>query len=791
MEFKNDLGKPWRYQDGEYEVTRTSVWSPPGCHPVGCQLKLYVDKDGRLAKVEGDENDPVTQGRLCPRCLALKDYVYNPSRVIYPMKRDKKYRGQADKWERITWDEAYDTIVENYHRITEKYGKESMAIHVGTGRDGMLGQNFAVAVFQTPNLAYTQSGYACYQPRSMSTNMVLGGSYPEMDYAAGLPGGYDDPEYVVPECIIVWGKAPLASNGDGLFGHAVIDLMKRGAKLIVVDPRIQWLASRATYHLRVRPGTDCALAMAMCNIIIEEDLYDHDFVDKWIYGFDQFAERVATMPPSRAAEICDIDEELIYAATRLYAESKPASITWGLAFDQNQNGSQAATCVLALMALTGNVDVPGGNIIGDMSPNKDREMMDEIGASEGMDEENSQTRGSMSLGWFTMPEELRAKAIGMDKYPLYCQLIMGCHADCLLDTYETQEPYPIKMAWIYCTNPLAPTNTAEPDRWHRAMVRSLDFAFGTDCFITPTIQAVCDVFLPISTVAEHDSVNKTHYGATMGTWGIGNKAITVGEAKGDFEILADLGQRLGGVAAEMFPDQYAYLNISRLRGNYKFEDVRHLVKFKPKVHYRKYETGRARPDGQPGFITPTGRIELYSLQYEANGEDPLPYYLEPAFSAISKPEEAKKYPFVLMTGAREYASFHSEHRQIPRLRELCPDPRVEINPEDARELGIEDGQWVSVENEFGSSKHKALVTNRVRKGQVMAQHGWWFPEKDGNEPSLFGVWESNINTLVPNHYNNPLGYCAPYKCMNCNIVPLSENYDVDMEAMWDEFGKLV
>ena len=112
MEFKNDLGKPWKYQEGDFTVVRTSMWSPPGCHPVGCGLKLYVDKDGRLDHVEGDENSPITKGRLCVRCLALKDYIYNPSRVVHPMKRDPKYRGQHDKWEQCTWDEAYALIKE-------------------------------------------------------------------------------------------------------------------------------------------------------------------------------------------------------------------------------------------------------------------------------------------------------------------------------------------------------------------------------------------------------------------------------------------------------------------------------------------------------------------------------------------------------------------------------------------------------------------------------------------------------------------------------------------------------
>lgn len=163
MEFKNDLGKPWKFQDGDFTVYRSSVWSPPGCHPVGCGIKIYVDKDGRMDHIEGDENDPITHGRLCPRCLALKDYVYNPSRVIYPMRRDKAERGNADAWERCSWDEALDLIMDNWKDLTEKYGRKTMAIFVGTGRDGMLSQDFQLSIFRTPNLAYTQSGYACYQ----------------------------------------------------------------------------------------------------------------------------------------------------------------------------------------------------------------------------------------------------------------------------------------------------------------------------------------------------------------------------------------------------------------------------------------------------------------------------------------------------------------------------------------------------------------------------------------------------------------------------------------------------
>ena len=219
MEFKNDLGKPWKYEEGDLTVVRTSMWSPPGCHPVGCGLKIYVNKDGVIDHVEGDENNPITKGRLCARCLALKDYVYNPSRVIYPMKRDPKYSGQHDKLERITWDEAFAIVKEKRDYFSDTYGPECMAVFSGTGRSGgILVSDMAQAVLGTPNACYTQSGYACYQPRSMSCSHVLGAYYPEMDYAGVLEGTYDNPAYQVPGVMVMWGKMPLASNATACSG---------------------------------------------------------------------------------------------------------------------------------------------------------------------------------------------------------------------------------------------------------------------------------------------------------------------------------------------------------------------------------------------------------------------------------------------------------------------------------------------------------------------------------------------------------------------------------------------
>ena len=768
-----DLGKPWRFEEDGLTVTRGCAWSPPGCHPTGCGIKTYVNSNGELVRVEGDENHPITNGRLCVRCLTIRDYVYNPDRVLYPMKRAREDRGK-NKWERITWDEAYDTIAEKVKYFKDKYGAESILVMGGTGREGgpML-PAYAHACLGTPNACYTQSGYSCYIPRVAGTTYVMGATYPEMDYAGGLPGRYDDPMFELPELIVFWGKEPLPSNGDGLFGHAAIDMMRRGSKLMSIDPRVNWVSTRADWHLRLRPGTDAALGMAMLNVIIEEDLYDHDFVEKWCYGFEQLAERVKEMPVEKAAEITGVDAGLIAEAARVYAAAKPAQIAWGLAIDQKSNGVQAGHCIMALEAITGNIDVPGGQLIGDVN--------------DGLE---------LGFGWNNLGPELQSKILGIKEYPAYVGLVLNAQCDMVLDALEAGDDakyYPFKMGVFEDTNFLAGTCAAQPKRWHDAMVKNLEWCFGIDVWMTPTIQATCEIFLPLSSTVEHDTVVYTHYGASPIMAGAVNKSITVGDCKGDCEIFYELGLRCMPINFEKYKDYYDFLADYRLAYKRTFEELREEV-----VHqktemcgYYKYESGRLRPDGMPGFNTPTGRVELYSTMFRQFGEDPLPYYEEPQLSPVSTPEKMEEYPFVLTTGARTYCYFHSEGKQIPYLREMNPDPLIEINPEDALKYGIADGQWVEVASPFGKCVLKAKVSQIVKPGVVHAQHGFWFPEKDPEEPSLYEVWRSNINELIPHFMVGKLGFGAPFKCLICSVKPVSENYDTDMMEVWDHFGKLV
>ncbi|MDR0350675.1 MAG: molybdopterin-dependent oxidoreductase, partial [Coriobacteriales bacterium] len=469
----NDIGKPRRYEEGGMTVTRAGVWSPPGCHPVGCGLKVYADESGRLVKVEGDENHPVTQGRLCPRCVALKGYVYNPERIIRPMKRDPKKRGDATAWETISYDEAFDLIESEYKRLTSQYGRETCVIFSGTGREGGTMMVYGSSVFRTPNFCYSQSGYACYLPRLAASSYLLGNPYPEIDYAGALPGRYDDPAYEVPEVLVVWGKAPLECNADGHFGHSVTDLLKRGTRLVSVDPRVNWLSTRASVHLRLRAGTDTALAMAMLNIIISEDLYDHEFVELWTYGFDELTERVKEMTPEKAAEICGLDVDDIYLATRMYASAKPASLLWGLAIDQKTNGMQNGQALIALMTITGNMDVPGGQLLADVNAG-----LNEVGFNV-----------EKGIG------DILDKMIGLKEYPAYCNLIFNAQCDMVLKALETGKPYPLKFGFYAGANPLACTS-AEPRRYAKAIAESLEFGMTIDCFMTPSTQATCDLIFP-------------------------------------------------------------------------------------------------------------------------------------------------------------------------------------------------------------------------------------------------------------------------------------------------------
>lgn len=735
-----------QWQDGEYTCTRTTMWTGPGCHN-GCGV-VYYTKNGKVEKVEGDPYNPFNLGKLCMRCLNYPEAANSQERLKWPLKRTGE-RGE-NKWERISWDEAYDIIVKEVRRIQKDYGPESIVAMEGTGRNVIWQVPYlCYAAFGSPNFTLGfLSGESCSMPR-LVTEAVIQGDFSFGDYSAHFPDRYDNPQWKVPEVILLWGQNAIISNPDSSLGHWIVECMKRGSKLIVVDPMLTWLAAKADYWLQVRPGTDAALAMAMNDVIIKEDLYDHDFVEKWTTGFKEYAERVATMPAEKAAEITWVPKENIIGAARLFAKAERAATTWGVSVDMAVPGVSAAFAITGLWCITGNLDKPGGQSIIQYAYDLG------MGYDYGLD---------------ILSEEVKAKRIGNNLPLKQYGYGASAHSDTILKQIENGgNPYPVKMFWFQSTNPIANMG-AEAPRLYKAM-KTTDFNVVVDLFMTPTAVAFADLVLPCAMSSERWS-NRNWWMPLAGI----RKVTEYEEAKSDEQIVLELGKRLN---PELFPwqDDVEWndwiLREQAPQYGKGYKELNEEVWSYEDFEYFRYEKGLLRPDGEPGFNTPTGKVELKISLFEEWGLDPLPWYQEPPESPYSTPELYKQYPLVMTTGHRSWEFFHSEHRQLKLNREFHPDPLIKIHPETAAKYGVQEGDWVWVENYRGRFKQKvqyAELDLRV----INAEHGWWFPEKEGAEPSLFGVFDSNSNNLTTMCQNGPTGYGAPYKNQLVKIYKVTE-----------------
>ncbi len=799
------------------EIVRTTTWSAgPGCHG-GCGVLAYIE-DGKLVKVEGDPEHPWSQGRLCSRCLAMTQYVYHPDRLRKPLKRMGE-RGEG-KWQEISWDEAYDLIEEKMVKIRDEFGPESFIFSMGTGRDIGAWICMLAYAYGSPNVMFALSGIACYSPRIAGVE-TMQGDYAILDAAQWFPKRYDDLRYKVPECIVVWGYNIPASCPDNVFGHWIIDLMKKGTKIICIDPRLSWFASRAEKWLRIRPGTDGALAMGFLNVILNEGLYDRDFVEKWTNAHhlvrkdtgkllreseitaggspDNFVvwdektnspavwdtveveykpasaepalegeyevslsdgtkiktetvwnvllAEVNKYPLEKVSEITWIPEKDIVDAARLYAKSKPAAIHWGVPIDMTPAITPTVQAIADLWCLTGNLDTPGGNVIS-------RYAFDAVAYA---------LPGAKGVIKLKSAEDDKTR-IGADRYGPLNKFIWRAQTDLTLDQIFTEDPYPIKGMWLQACNPVAGIGL-DPLKWVEAL-KKLDFVVAVDLFMNPTTQ-LADVVLPSASFLEKDSLR---------SWWVPlqsiNKAITVDECKPDVEMNFELAKR--------FDPDFRWDNIYQLfdeivePAGLTFKELQEKGwAFPPEGHpshpYKRFEKGLLRPDKKPGFQTPSGKVELYSVLREDWGLEPVAHYEEPPFTPVTMPDMVEKYPLILSTGRRSPVFYHTEHRNIPWLREIDPDPTIEIHPDTAKQHNISHGDWVWVENWMGRSKFKAKVTLVVPEWMVMIAHGWWFPEEPGEEPSLYGVWKSNASMLIPMGYQGKDGLGAPIKHLLCKI----------------------
>lgn len=389
---------------------------------------------------------------------------------------------------------------------------------------------------------------------------------------------------------------------------------------------------------------------------------------------------------------------------------------------------------------------------------------------------------SYGCGMWNLSDEMLGKMLGVDTSPLHA---LGfdptANGDTVLQAIETGEPYPIRMLFIQSTNPIANMASDAP-RVYRAM-RSVDYNVVVDVFMTPTAVACADIVLPCGMSCERNS-------ARVWWWPLRSivKVADYYEAKSDEQIILELGKKLN---PRLFPWEtdvelmtWWIQSGNRFHAGWPHKTDQTFLDLTEKVidwpddwAYRKHELGWLRDDGQPGFNTNTGKCELYNTLFDAWGFDPLPYYEEPPESPISTPELFEEYPYVLTTGARTWEYFHSEERQVPRLRESHPDPLTDLHPDTAAKIGVCEGDWIWVENMRGKCKQRVRINASLKPDTVRSEHGWWFPETDGAEPNLFGVFDSNINNLTVQGVTGPTLYGAPYANQICKIYPVTKEND--------------
>ena len=693
------------------------------CHGV-CQVLVHLEGD-RVVKITGDHDSPTSRGYLCPKGAASPELLYHSDRIVYPLRRAGR-RGE-NQWERITWDEALDEIASRLTAIKNESGSEYFSMMQGTGRPYMGFTNRFANAFGTPN--FTGVAHICYIPRILAS-MITCGPLPICDVY-----GFGDED---PGCVVLWGcNITETGSSDGMCGGMVERALRKAKKVIVVDPRRIRPAEKADHWLQLRPGTDGALALAMLNVIVSEDLIDREFVACYTKGYDELKKHIRQYPPEWAAPITRLKTEDIRAAARTYATTPPACIQWGNPVDMNACNFQMARALLILRAITGNIDRPGGDVFWvypeGVRPRSPFANMD-------------------FLGMQFLPPEKEARALDGRKYPL-CLVI---HPPAFWRSIITADPYRLRALWIMGSNPLV---TMTHSREIEEALSLLEFVVVSDFFLTPTAQ-FADLFLPSSIWLERDDVVNVHK-----HWCVlaQKKVALVGEVRDDREVMIDLARRLGLHEAFPWKDYHDFLGWMLEGTGMSFDEFCERGILKGEMRYYKYR--------ESGFPTPSGKFEIYSEPLAGQGISPLPVYREPPLTPLSAPDVARDYPLILTTGAKIRYFFHSEGRQIESLRRRNPDPLVEIHPDTAAPLGIAEGDRVWVETPEGRVTMRARLWDGVARDVVSAQHAWWFPEEESPE---YGWKKSSVNLLFGDTDYDPDTGSESLRSALCRIYPMGK-----------------
>ena len=680
------------------------------CHS-RCGVIIDV-QDNRMVGIKGDKSHPFSHGYICPKAKFCNELIYHPDRITTPLVRIGE-KGSG-RFEKVSWDHALSIISEKMLQAREDTGPESVVFGHGTTRGLSPYLYRFVSIFGSPNVM-APSNYS-------GAPIVMGGVM-----ASGF--SMESPDFSKSKNIVLWGTNPDASL-PGRFSYIINQGLKAGAVLTVVDPRGTRLARKADHWLQIRPGTDMALILGFLNVIISKGLYDSAFVEKWTVGFDRLKEHVSEFTPERCAEITWVPGEQIVRAATAFAENRPGAIHPGLGCASQQNDAFDMNRALTMLsAITGNLDVPGGNLNA-IHPTGDR-------CCYGKD-------------WNflnNLPPSQVQKKIGGDRFSLLSLMGIPSPAETVWPVILEQKPYPVKVVGLFHNNPMCAYGNSP---LVKKALTALDFLFAVDYFHTPTT-AMADVVLPPAHWTERDDIEDLlmeHYLFCQ------SKALDpIPECRDEKQILVDLAKKIGmegywDSVQEMLDYRLELLGVT-------FEEFKQRHVMEGPVEYSKHEKNN-------GFETPSRKVELYSQVLKDMGIDPMPVFREPGEGPVTRPDLLKEFPLVLTTGGRNIAFYHSAHRNIPSLRRLSPDPELQIHPETAEKLHISQGEWVYVASHRGRVEARAALFEHIHPDVVHLPHGYWYGETDG--------WKRfNVNMITDNETLCPVSAGAPMKSLLCRI----------------------
>jgi anaerobic selenocysteine-containing dehydrogenase len=689
---------------------------PHDC-PDACGVLITVE-DGRAIRIQGDPAHPMTRGFLCAKVAKYLDRVYSPDRVLYPMRRvQPKGQGQGDASDfvRITWDEAFAAIISRFQSISSEFGPEAILPYSYGGTLGMLNNSGMAHRFFYRLGASQLNRTICATAGGDALVTVVGrkmGTEPEQ---------FRDSRY-----IIAWG-ANIHGNNIHLWPF-IEEARRKGAKLVVIDPYKTRTARSADWYLPINPGTDAALALAMMHVIINENLYDSDYVSRYTHGFEQLKQRVQEYPPSRVAQWTGISASDIEKLAREYATVRPSVIRVNYGVQRAQNGGTAVRAIAMLPCITGSWKEVGGGL-------------------------QLSTSGSFFLNdkAIERPDLMLRSPLGR------AARIVNMSA--LGKALNELDSPPVKAIFVYNSNPavVAPNH----NQVIRGFLRPDLFTVVHEQFFTDTTR-YADIVLPATTFFEHKELQKSygHYYLQ-----VSNQAIApLGECKSNTELFSELAQRFG------FPEPCFRQTVDEMIDEALWTGQQNRPaplqpitreRLEQEGHIRLNLPGAASEDGnaapflpfaEGNFATASGKAELYSEALAAQGLDPVASFVPPVESRHT--EQAKQFPLELL--ARKADNFlNTSFANLESLQKLERPELLEMNSADAMRRGINDGDWVRVFNHRGEVRLRAHVNGSVQPGVVATRLTWAKFAPDGK----------SINALTSETLTDIGGGATFYSCL--------------------------